>query len=49
MTIKDIHGHALSGADANATEHYEAACAMLRCSWPTRWPRPRPHWRRHRT
>ena len=31
MTIKDIHGHALSGADANATEHYEAACALLRC------------------
>jgi hypothetical protein len=31
MTIKDIHGHALSGADANAAEHYEAACALLRC------------------
>jgi len=31
MTIKDIHGHALSGADAKATEHYEAACALLRC------------------
>ena len=31
MTIKDIHGHALSGADANAAEHYEAACAQLRC------------------
>ena len=31
MTIKDIHGHALSGADTSATEHYEAACALLRC------------------
>ena len=31
MTIKDIHGHALSGADANSAEHYEAACALLRC------------------
>ena len=31
MTIKDIHGHALSGADAQASEHYEAACALLRC------------------
>src|SRR5688572_9062951 len=31
MTIKDIHGHALSGANADATEHYEAACALLRC------------------
>jgi hypothetical protein len=31
MTIKDIHGHALSGADAQATQHYEAACALLRC------------------
>ena len=31
MTIKDIHGHAMSAADANAAEHYEAACALLRC------------------
>jgi len=31
MTIKDIHGHALSGADANAAEHYETGCALLRC------------------
>ena len=31
MTTKDIHGHALSGADADATQHYEVACAMLRC------------------
>jgi tetratricopeptide (TPR) repeat protein len=31
MTINDIHGHTLSGADARATEHYEAACALLRC------------------
>ena len=31
MTIKDIHGHTLSGADAQATEHYDAACALLRC------------------
>lgn len=31
MTIKDIHGHALSGADAKATERYEAVCALLRC------------------
>ena len=31
MTLKDIHGHALSGADAQATEHYDAACALLRC------------------
>jgi len=31
MTIKDNHGHALSGADAQAAEHYEASCALLRC------------------
>jgi tetratricopeptide (TPR) repeat protein len=31
MTIKDIHGLALSGADAKAAEHYDAACALLRC------------------
>lgn len=31
MTIKDIHGHALSGADAKAAAHYDAACALLRC------------------
>ena len=31
MSIQDIHGHALSGADAGAAEHYEAACALLRC------------------
>ena len=31
MTIKDIHGHTLSGADAQAAEHYDAACALLRC------------------
>jgi hypothetical protein len=31
MTTQDIHGHALSGADAKATEHYEAAVALLRC------------------
>ena len=31
MTLKDIHGHALSGADANAAERYEAACTLLRC------------------
>ena len=31
MMIKDIHGHALSGADAQAAGHYDAACALLRC------------------
>jgi hypothetical protein len=31
MTFQDIHGHALSGADDQATEHYDAACALLRC------------------
>jgi len=31
MTIQDIHGHALSGADDKATEHFDAACALLRC------------------
>jgi hypothetical protein len=31
MTIKDIHGHTLSGADAQAAGHYDAACALLRC------------------
>jgi hypothetical protein len=31
MTIKDIHGHALSGADTKAAEHYDSACALLRC------------------
>ena len=31
MTIQDIHGHALSGADAKAADHYDAACALLRC------------------
>ncbi len=31
MTIKDMHGHPLSGADAQATEHYDTACALLRC------------------
>ena len=31
MTIQDIHGHALSGADDKAAEHYDSACALLRC------------------
>jgi hypothetical protein len=31
MTLEDIHGHPLSGADAKAAEHYERACALLRC------------------
>jgi len=31
MTIKDMHGHALSGADTKATEHFDTACALLRC------------------
>jgi tetratricopeptide (TPR) repeat protein len=31
MTTQDLHGHRLSGADARAAEHYERACALLRC------------------
>lgn len=31
MIHKDIHGQVLSGADAQAVEHYNAACALLRC------------------
>ena len=31
MTLQDIHGHVLSGANAKAAEHYETACAQLRC------------------
>jgi hypothetical protein len=31
MTIKDMHGHTLSGADTQAAEHYDAATALLRC------------------
>jgi hypothetical protein len=31
MTIHDVHGHPLSGADARAAEHYEHALAQLRC------------------
>jgi hypothetical protein len=31
MTTQDIRGHELSGADAKAAEHYDSACALLRC------------------
>ncbi|MCW5666113.1 MAG: tetratricopeptide repeat protein [Piscinibacter sp.] len=31
MTIRDLHGHSLSGANAAAAEHFDAACALLRC------------------
>lgn len=31
MTIQDLHGNALSGADATAAQHYDDACALLRC------------------
>jgi hypothetical protein len=31
MTIKDHHGHALSGATTGAVEAFERACAQLRC------------------
>ena len=31
MKTQDLHGHHLSGADARAAEHYERACALLRC------------------
>jgi hypothetical protein len=49
MTIKDIYGHALSGADANSTQRYEAACALLRCYVGDPLARRRPRWRRRRT
>ena len=31
MTVKDLHGHPLSGADGRAAEHYEQALEQLRC------------------
>lgn len=31
QTHRDLHGHPLSGADSRAAEHFEAACALLRC------------------
>jgi len=31
MTIRDSLGHALSGANARALDHYELACHELRC------------------
>ena len=49
MTIKDIHGHAMSAADANAAEHYEAACALLRCYLNDPLAEARPRWQRRRT
>ena len=30
-TIRDNHGHALSGANAQALDRYETACHELRC------------------
>ncbi len=30
MTIRDLHGHSLSGANAEAAGHFDAACALLR-------------------
>jgi hypothetical protein len=31
MPHKDTHGHALTGANAVATEHFDRACALFRC------------------
>ena len=31
MTLQDLHGHPLSGADPIAVEHYERGVAQLRC------------------
>ena len=31
MSLKDLHGHPSSGADARALEHYENSAALLRC------------------
>ena len=31
MTLKDLHGHALSGADGRAAEPYEHSLEQLRC------------------
>jgi hypothetical protein len=31
MSTHDIHGHPMSGASARAAEHFDQACAQLRC------------------
>jgi hypothetical protein len=31
MSTHDLHGHTMSGADARAAEHFDNACAQLRC------------------